>query len=209
MVINSSGNIGVGQTSPDASAQLEVGDGTDNKGMLIPRVSLISNTDVATITSPATSLMVYNTNASMTNASGTGYYYWDGSKWLSIAMTSNSGGPCAVSELTTELTLTTSAGVPCVGANCDGGDKFLVTCAANCYNLSYNGYTDWRVPSYDELVNLYPIAPNNTQNDFFWTTTSSDGEDATTGVFTNVAELSVLSTVSASQSSSFGCRCVR
>ncbi len=69
VAINTTGN------NPDVSAMLDVV--SSDKGLLIPRVSLTSVTDNSTIASPATSLLVYNTNASLTgtNADGTGYYY--------------------------------------------------------------------------------------------------------------------------------------
>ena len=74
-------NVGINTTgaTPDASAGLDI-DYT-NKGLLIPRVSLTSNTDILTIPSPATSLLVYNTNAAMTSGA-IGYWYWDGSAWV-------------------------------------------------------------------------------------------------------------------------------
>ncbi|MBI4931180.1 MAG: collagen-like protein [Bacteroidetes bacterium] len=74
-------NVGINLTgaTPNSSAGLDV-DFT-NKGLLIPRVSLTSTTDVITIPSPATSLLVYNTNAAMTGG-GVGYWYWDGTKWV-------------------------------------------------------------------------------------------------------------------------------
>ena len=57
-----------------------------NQGVLIPRVSLSSVTDGTTIPSPATSLLVYNTNAGLPQ--GAGYYYNAGTsanpRWLSI-----------------------------------------------------------------------------------------------------------------------------
>jgi|GEM_PF-854409 len=45
---------------PDPSAMLDVQ--SSDKGLLIPRVELTSTTDQTTIASPATSLLVYNTN---------------------------------------------------------------------------------------------------------------------------------------------------
>ena len=65
--INASGN------TPDASAMLDVS--ATNKGLLIPRVSLSSTTDNTTVPTPTTSLLVYNTNVSITNGNGEGYYY--------------------------------------------------------------------------------------------------------------------------------------
>ena len=67
IALNTSGN------PPDASAAWDI-QFTD-KGILIPRVSLSSTSDGTTITNPATSLLVYNTNASITGGQGVGYYY--------------------------------------------------------------------------------------------------------------------------------------
>ncbi|CAH0994137.1 hypothetical protein EMA8858_00244 [Emticicia aquatica] len=63
------------------SAMFEVA--ANNKGVLIPRVSLTSPTDVSTIISPATSLFVYNTATVgiPPNNVSPGFYYWNGSKW--------------------------------------------------------------------------------------------------------------------------------
>ncbi|MBK6635926.1 MAG: hypothetical protein IPG38_18015 [Chitinophagaceae bacterium] len=55
-----------------------------NKGILIPRVSLTGINDVATIAAPATSLLVYNTNAAITGGSGLGYYFYNGTQWVKI-----------------------------------------------------------------------------------------------------------------------------
>lgn len=71
------GNVGINQSSaaPDPSAMLDVS--ATNKGLLVPRVSLASINDATTIPSPANSLLVYNTNASVSG--GTGYFYNSGS----------------------------------------------------------------------------------------------------------------------------------
>ncbi len=63
------------------SAMLDVA--ANNKGVLIPRVSLTSTTDISTITSPATSLLVYNTAVGIPpNNVSPAYYYWNGTKWI-------------------------------------------------------------------------------------------------------------------------------
>jgi len=64
---------------PHSSAMLDISSAT--KGLLIPRVSLQSTSDVSTIQSPATSLLVFNTNTGMTGG-GVGYWYWDGTQWV-------------------------------------------------------------------------------------------------------------------------------
>lgn len=64
--------------APDTSAMLDIVH--SNKGFLLPRVSLSSTTDAVTISNPATSLIVYNTNSSITGeyADGAGFYYNSG-----------------------------------------------------------------------------------------------------------------------------------
>ena len=161
--------INAAGTAADNSAKLDIS--ATNKGVLIPRVSLISNTDVATIASPATSLLVYNSNASMTNGNGKGYYYWNGSKWGPVTMSSTSSGACRPTMETNELT---SAGAPCVGTGC-GNLMDSRTCAINCDNLVYNGYSDWRVPTCEEMINLISLAPSNTSANQIWTSTKSTG----------------------------------
>ncbi|HOZ52799.1 MAG TPA: hypothetical protein PLU17_13125, partial [Chitinophagaceae bacterium] len=76
-------NIGINQTgaTPNASAMLDVS--ATDKGMLIPRVSLTSTSDLNTIANPATSLLVYNSNAGMIGGS-VGFYYWNGTAWIKL-----------------------------------------------------------------------------------------------------------------------------
>jgi len=73
-------NVGVNGdgSSPDASAILDVK--SSDKGVLVPRVDIIDLSTAAPVTTPTTSLLVYNTNAT----TGPGFFYWDGAKWVSI-----------------------------------------------------------------------------------------------------------------------------
>jgi len=75
------------RTLPHISAMLDVR--STKKGLLIPRVSLLSETDVATIATPQTSLLICNTNTGLPD--GQGYYFWDGTKWSKFATLSNLG----------------------------------------------------------------------------------------------------------------------
>lgn len=79
-------NIGINQsgTAPHPSAMLDVS--SSKSGLLIPRVSLLSTTDQTTISAPAISLLVFNTNASIIGAGsdGEGFYYWNGSLWVKL-----------------------------------------------------------------------------------------------------------------------------
>jgi hypothetical protein len=64
-----------------ASAILDVN--AADKGILIPQVSLTGTSSASPVTSPATSLLVYNT-ATVSDITP-GYYYWDGTKWVRLA----------------------------------------------------------------------------------------------------------------------------
>lgn len=69
------GNVGIGTPSPNASSALDI---TDNsRGILIPRVALTATNAASPITSPETSLLVYNTATagSAPNNVTPGYYY--------------------------------------------------------------------------------------------------------------------------------------
>jgi hypothetical protein len=77
---------GIGTTTPNASAKLDVF--STNKGFLPPRVSLIDIYDQTTIPSPATGLFVYcKGDAGLAS----GYYFWNGNAWATIATAGGSG----------------------------------------------------------------------------------------------------------------------
>lgn len=74
------GSVGIGTSSPNSSAILDLA--SDNKGLMIPKVSLnpANVSDYSFMVAPPTeSLLVYNTNASFPG--GKGIYYWDGIRW--------------------------------------------------------------------------------------------------------------------------------
>jgi hypothetical protein len=77
---------GIGTTTPDASAKLDVA--ATNKGFLPPRVSLTGISDNTTIPTPATGLLVYCKGDAGLAA---GYYYWNGNAWATIATSGGSG----------------------------------------------------------------------------------------------------------------------
>jgi hypothetical protein len=81
----SKAQTGIGTTTPNASAKLEVY--ATNKGFLPPRVALTSATDVSTIASPVAGLLIYNTATagSIPNNVVPGYYFYNGSAWVQIA----------------------------------------------------------------------------------------------------------------------------
>ena len=75
-------NVGVGTSSPDNSAKLDVSS-TDG-GLLIPRMTEVQRDAIAT---PATGLMIFQTDGTA------GFYYYDGSAWTAIGSGSGTQGP--------------------------------------------------------------------------------------------------------------------
>lgn len=65
-------NVGIGTTTPDASAALDVQ--STEKGMLIPRMTTAERT---AITAPATGLLVYDTDTGS-------FWFWESGIWIEI-----------------------------------------------------------------------------------------------------------------------------
>src|SRR5690606_33130855 len=73
--------VGIGTSIPNASAQLEIV--SEDKGILIPQVSLTDTTDATAITNGNnSSLLVYNTSQIADVIPG--YYYLYDNKWIRI-----------------------------------------------------------------------------------------------------------------------------
>lgn len=90
--------VGVGTLTPDDSAQLDVT--ATNKGLLIPRLSLIQTTNQSPVTGAITnSLLVYNT--ATVNDVTPGFYYWQTDKWVRLIGKSD---PVIFNETLTTLT---------------------------------------------------------------------------------------------------------
>jgi hypothetical protein len=73
-VYNTTGEVGIGTTTPAASALLDLT--STSKGMLIPRMTAAQKTAIAT---PSTGLLIFQTDAPA------GFYYYTGSNWLNIS----------------------------------------------------------------------------------------------------------------------------
>ena len=129
-------NIGINATgtAPNASAMLDVS--STNKGVLIPRVALTSTSSNSPIgASITTSLLVYNT-ATVSDVT-TGFYYWDGSKWVSLHF-GNSGASRPITRVSLtgnqSHTITTADGDIAISSAGNITDTlFLPSAASNKY----------------------------------------------------------------------------
>lgn len=88
--------VGINTAQPNSSAVLEISADpapnstiTTKKGLLLPKVSLSSDGDIVTVPAPAKGLMVYNlvdAGVSPNEVKANTYYYWNGTKWVAIAL---------------------------------------------------------------------------------------------------------------------------
>ncbi len=116
--ITSLAQTGIGTTTPNASAKLDVS--ATDRGFLPPRVALTAANAFSPITgtsSAAAGLLVYNTATAGTAPNNVvpGYYYWNGTTWIQI-----SGGLLIDNSKSASFTL----------ASADNNKVFLITSAS-------------------------------------------------------------------------------
>lgn len=81
MTVTSAGNIGIGTTTPSASAALDVR--ASNKAIGIPNVALTGASDITTVPTPQAGMIVFNTTLNQLS-------YYDGTKWVQPIISTNS-----------------------------------------------------------------------------------------------------------------------
>jgi len=86
-ISNAQNNIGIGTTTPNPSALLDLTSTT--KGFLLPRMTYTQRIGIG---SPATSLMVYQTNSGGFPIQSSGLYFYDGLLWKRLARSDETGG---------------------------------------------------------------------------------------------------------------------
>ncbi len=146
-IVNAQVAINTTGANPDASAGLDVS--FTDKGALIPRVSLTQTTSSSPITSPAISLLVYNT--ATVNDVTPGYYYWTGSAWsrfatgtISVAnLTFNNSGTGAASGTTYNGTTAQTISYNTIGAVGGSGTATRVAFWSGANTLSSNTNLYW------------------------------------------------------------------
>ena len=137
-------NIGINSTgsAPDISAMLDVS--SDTTGLLIPRIALTATNIVFPVTSPAVSLLVYNTATAGTypNSVTPGYYYWSGTIWLAFETKGD-----RYSSVDAGVNVTTSSASDVVVTG------MTITPGAGTYAVNFNGQCDIPDANYTVGIN--------------------------------------------------------
>jgi hypothetical protein len=182
-----------------SSAMLDIK--SSNKGLLIPRVALTSTSSALPITSPDSSLMVYN-KATAGNVTP-GYYFWDGAKW--VRMANGQGGLNNVTKTASTILLPTETMVlasnnitltlPAITSTDDGlaisiknnGTytdliTILPNGAATIDNQSNSTLTRWKGRTYVAAGGNWIVQEKETRTDNIY-------EISSTGSWTTIAEM--------------------
>ncbi|MCF8284397.1 MAG: hypothetical protein K9I48_05420 [Sphingobacteriales bacterium] len=160
-------NVGISATGtvPEASAGLDV-DFSD-KGLLIPRIALVSTDSESPVTTPATSLLIYNTATAGTAPTNVfpGYYFWNGAIWQRFKTVKNRKFlPADVSSSSTTLGNVTDLSFP-VEVGVTYRFKFFI-----CYTSSATGTgSRWTIngPTSTTLRFLSSYPSSTTANSFY------------------------------------------
>jgi hypothetical protein len=156
---NTLGNVGIGTSSPNTSAILDVS--SSSKGILIPRMTASQKN---AISSPTIGLLIFQTDAP------TDFYYYNGSSWISL----------------TEPNWTSAGTIQSVGWTATTTAPTIGTTAVNDYSYKQIGSKTWRCQlTYSAGSNS--IGANNGTGDYVFTlpnglqfNTTLAGQNATT-----------------------------
>ncbi|MCP3906895.1 MAG: DUF1566 domain-containing protein, partial [Oceanicoccus sp.] len=214
LVIDGTGNVGIGTTGPASSAKLEINSTT--KGFLQSRMT---ETQRDGISSPAAGLMIYNTTTNRPNFyNGTDWLNYDGTIAHAIGdyyqggiifYVDGSGGGliCAIYDQSaasewgckgTEI----GADGWAIGTGSQNTIDIEAACttpgiaADICANLSLNGYSDWFLPSLYELNEMYinkatinaaamPLGGSAFASAVYWSSSEYDNNTALRQDFSN------------------------
>ena len=170
--------VGIGTTTPDASAALDITSTT--KGLLIPRMTAAQRD---AISSPATGLMIYQTDGTV------GFYYYNGSSWAEVAATSKT---YSVNTFYAELggyviQISPNGKHGLVVAMQDQGVSTWYEAndlLSNPSNHDADGkeFSDWRLPTKRELNLMYVVYTNGNAAsllvNYYWSSTEGDNDNA-------------------------------
>jgi hypothetical protein len=204
-------SISNSRSAPDPSAMLDIN--ASDKGMLIPRVSLVSiDNATSPVYNPATGLMVFNTGGNLTP----GLYIWNGASWDAMATMEQvmenileNGGSGIYGEMYefnpigsySNISITSGGGfapwVTAVAGNTNGigfDASTLIAPVFGRYSVSFTATT--QVPGGGKIVDAALFVNDTIQNNLRCRTWHKEGGKSQTISFSGIVELDEYDVVS-------------
>lgn len=178
LALPSFAQVGIGTSNPSASAALDIS--STNKGLLLPRLNM---QQIKNIASPVAGLTVYNTDQNKPCFfNGTEWLHYDNTLVLpkigsyhvlagGIVIYLDASGIHGIAAATADLgsfipygcsgTEISGAQFSAVGTGQSNTNAILAACttagigAQLCNDFVHNGFSDWYMPSFDEVVLMY------------------------------------------------------
>lgn len=141
--------VGIGTIFPDSSAALDIN--STNKGLLIPRVALLNDTDTSTIINPTAGLLIINSGSSP-SLTQNAIYQFDGTKWNLILTKENT---ILSGDITGTLANNNISGI--------NGKAFSFTSLTSGNLLQYNG-TNWVNVTPASILGAISVSNNSNTN---------------------------------------------
>ena len=174
LTANTYAQVVIGTTTPDASSLLEVT--STAKGVLLPRMTA---TQRDAISSPATGLMIYQTDGTV------GFYYYNGSSWANVGYTQ---------PIYTVNTFYAELGGYVIQISPNGKHGLVVAMQDQGFSTWYEvndllsnpsnhdadgkEFSDWRLPTKRELNLMYVVYNNGNgaslSRTYYWSSTEYD-----------------------------------
>jgi trimeric autotransporter adhesin len=197
----STGSAGIGTTAPDASSALEIKSAT--QGILVPRMTKNQRDAIVT---PATGLMIFQTNSSP------GFYYYDGTAWKAVtpkatagwSLTGNTGTDTSVNFMGTtdnkpliikvnnkrsgyldSASANTTWGFSALSAN---GQKGTSNSAFGALALASNTTGNENTATGNGAMQLSTFGSGNTANGYHASDDNAGNDNTAFGVFTLTGE---------------------
>ena len=89
-VITTNAQVGIGTDAPQGALDITT-TALLPDGLLIPRVALVFPLTTAVVTTPTVSEMVYNTTTDAPNSLAPGFFYWNGTTWVKLGVSTATG----------------------------------------------------------------------------------------------------------------------
>lgn len=188
LVSAQSNNVGIGTTTPEPSAMLDIS--ATDKGLLVPRMTILQRDLIVPTTTSSEGLLIYQTDGTI--AEPKGFYYWSASlaDWLPLNQNTGNTPSGLISMWSGPINTIPSGWALCDGANGtpDLRNRFILSVQSSVENPGATGGTHDQsltianLPPHDHSINhTHTVTDNGHSHNVPLTTTAPPGTNALFG----------------------------